>query len=349
MMVVSVLLATFLFSAQLNVGFIYIGPAGDAGWTYAHDQGRLHLEKVFGDQISTTFVESVPEGMEAMMTIESLARRGYDIIFTTSFGYMDPTFLAAEKYPNVWFHHCSGYKSAENMSTYFGRMYEPRFLTGLIAGMKTSSNRIGYVAAHPIPEVVRGINAFALGVRMVNPDARVHVVWSNTWYDPAMEKEAALSLLDMGCDVIAMHQDSPAPQQAAQERGAFSIGYNSDMVAFAPNAYLTSPVWNWGIYYERVIRETMAGTYQAEEYWGGMNDGIVGLAPMTDLVPQNARVMVEVFKEAIKAGSFHPFQGPVYNQRNELVIPKGQIPSDGELLSMSWFVDNVVGIIPGSN
>jgi len=331
--------------ADLKIGFIYNGPVGDAGWNYAHDQGRKHVEEVFGDEVETTYIEGVPESMEALKPIESLVKRGHDLIVTTSFGYMDPTVIAAQQNPDIWFAHCSGYKQAENMSSYFGRMYQPRFLSGLVAGMMTESNKIGFVGAHPFPEVIRGINAFALGVHMVNREAKVHVVWSNTWYDPATEKEAALSLLDLGCDVITQHQNSPATQQAAQERGAYSIAYNESMEKFAPEAYLTAPVWRWGLYYEDIVRKIMNGEYESEAYWGGMKDGIVDLAPMTDLVPKKVQQLVKVFEREIVAGNFDPFQGPVYDQKGTLRIEKGEQLTDGELLSINWFVSNVIGKI----
>jgi basic membrane protein A len=338
-------IAGLAFSAKLKVAFIYVGPIGDAGWTYAHEQGRQYIEKVFGNQIFTSFIESVPEGAESESVLRNFAARGYDIIFATSFGYMDPVIKISKMFPKTVFMHCSGYKTAPNVATYFGRMYEPRFLTGLIAGIMTKSNIIGYVAAHPIPEVIRGINAFALGVKYVNPEAKVHVVWSNTWYDPATEKEAAISLLDIGADVIAQHQDSPAPQQAAQSYGAYSIGYNSDMEAFAPKAYLGAPVWNWGPYYEKVVRDVMNGTWKSEQYWGGMADGVVDIV-VSDLVPESVKNLVSVFKEAIIEGKFHPFTGPIYDQEGNLRVPAGEVLSDGELLEMDWFVDNVVGTIP---
>jgi len=345
-MIVMVILLSLTVMAQLKVGFIYIGPTGDAGWSYAHDQGRKHIEEVFGDKIETTYIESVPESMEALKPIESLVKRGYDLVITTSFGYMDPTLIAAQQNPDTWFAHCSGYKQAENMSSYFGRMYQPRFLSGIVAGMMTKSNKIGFVGAHPFPEVIRGINAFALGVNMVNPDANVHVVWSNTWYDPATEKEAALSLLDLGCDVIAQHQDSPAVQQAAQDRGVYGIAYNAPMKEFAPDAYLTAPVWKWGIYYEDIVRELLNDNHESEAYWGGMKDRIVALAPMTDLVPEKVKQLVKVFENEIVEGNFDPFQGPVYDQKGTLRIEEGEKLTDEELLSMSWFVSNVKGNIP---
>jgi len=345
LLVLIMLVASLITAKALKVAFIYVGPVGDAGWTYAHDLGRQYVQKVFGSDIITSYIESVPEGAESENVLRSYAQRGYDLIFATSFGYMDPVINVAKKYPKTIFMHCSGYKASENVGTYFGRMYEPRFLSGLIAGIMTKSNIIGYVAAHPIPEVIRGINAFALGVKYVNPEAKVHVIWSNTWYDPAMEKEAAISLLDMGADVIAQHQDSPAPQQAAQQYGAYSIGYNSDMSGFAPKAYLGAPVWSWGPYYEKIIKEVMAGTWKSEQYWGGMADGVVDIH-ISDLVPDSVKKLVSVFKEAIIEGKFHPFSGPLYDQSGELRVPAGDVPSDGELLGMDWFVDNVVGTIP---
>ena len=338
--------ALLTLAKPLKIAFIYVGPIGDAGWTYAHDQGRLYLEKVFGDKVVTSYVESVPEGMEAYNTIKSFAKRGYDVIFTTSFGYMDSTLMAAKEFPKIHFFHCSGYKTYKNMTAYFGRMYQARFLTGIVAGMMTKSNIIGYVAAHPIPEVIRGINAFALGVKLVNPKAKVHVVWTHTWYDPATEKEAALSLLDAGADVIAQHQDSPAPVQAARDRGAYAIGYNSDMSKFAPKAHLTAPVWNWGVYYAKVVDEIMKGTYKHGFYWGGMDEGIVDIAPFGPMVPDNVKKLVKVFKKAIKEGYFDPFEGPIYDQEGKLRVKEGEKLSDEALLSMDWFVDNVKGTIP---
>ena len=349
LIVLIISLLTFSITAvakPLKVAFIYIGPTGDAGWTYAHDQGRIYAEKVLDGKITTTYIESVPEGMESYNTIKSLAKRGYNVIFTTSFGYMDATLMAAQEFPKIHFFHCSGYKTAENMTAYFGRMYQPRFLSGIVAGMMTKSNIIGYVAAHPIPEVIRGINAFALGVKLVNPRAKVKVVWTNTWYDPATEKEAALSLIDAGADVIAQHQDSPAPQQAAQERGVYSIGYNSDMSAFAPKAHLTAPIWNWGVFYVDVLQKIIDGTYKHGNVWLGMKDGVVDLAPFGHMVPENVRTIVEVFKKAIIDGEFDPFQGPIYDQSGNLRVKTGSKLSDEKLLSMNWFVDNVEGKIP---
>jgi basic membrane protein A len=328
---------------KLKVGFIYVGPVGDAGWTYAHDLGRKYLEEQLG--VETTYVESVPEGADAERVLTQLAEEGNKVIFATSFGYMDPVINVAKKYPDVVFMHCSGYMTADNAGTYFGRMYQPRYLSGIAAGYKTKSNIIGYVAAFPIPEVIRGINAFTLGVRSVNPDAKVKVVWTHTWYDPAAEKDAAISLLDAGADVIAQHQDTPGPQQAAQERGAFSVGYNTDMKQFAPKAYLTAPIWNWGPYYVETVKAVMDGTWKSEQYWGGMQDNIVGLAPLTELVDEEAKTLIEQKKQEIIDGRFKVFAGPIKDQNGELKVKEGEALTDTEMLEMNWFVEGVEGTI----
>ncbi|MCD6449212.1 MAG: BMP family ABC transporter substrate-binding protein [Thermotogaceae bacterium] len=329
----------------LKVGFLYIGPVGDFGWTYAHDLGRKYLEDHVPGVI-TTYIENVPESIESYRYIEDLVKKDYKIIFATSFGFMDATEQAAKKYPDVYFFHCSGYKyNNTNFTAYFGRIYQPSFLAGIIAGMMTKSNIIGYVAPVPIPEVIRITNAFALGVKLVNPEAKVHVVWTHSWFDPAQEKEAAKSLMDVGADVIAQQTDSAAPVQTAEENGVYSIGYNSDMAVFGPSYYLGAPIWNWGAYYVKVVKEIMAGTYKAGFYWGGMDEDIVKIS-MTNNVPDKVKAVVGAFEKLIKEGKFDPFTGPIYNQKGELMVKEGERMSDEELLSMDWFVDNIVGSIP---
>jgi len=325
------------------MGFIYVGPIGDGGWTYAHEQGRLMVEKETG--IRTIYKESVPEGAEVKDVVRSMIDQGATIIAATSFGYMDFLAEMSTQFPEVKFIHCSGYKMTENMGNYFGRIYEPRFLSGLVAGMKSKSNKIGYVAAFEIPEVVRGINAFTLGVRAANPKAEVHVRWTHTWYDPAKEKEAAKALLDAGCDIIAQHQDTAGPQQAAEERGMFSVGYNTDMTRMAPKAHLTAPVWNWGLYYVKQVKEVIAGTWKPESYWGGMKDGIVDLSPLTKNAPDGAEAKVKEMKKQLVEGKFHPFAGPIKDQSGKVKVPAGKTLTDSELLSMNWFVEGVVGRI----
>ncbi len=340
------LMATFVFASPLKIAFIYVGPVGDAGWTYAHDLGRQYVQKVFGNKIQVTYIESVPEGAEAITVLKSLASRGFNLIYTTSFSYMQQTAQVAKQFPNVIFENCSGYITLKNMGDYFGRIYQAEFLTGLIAGAMTKDNKIGYVAAYPIPEVIRGINAFTIGVRMVNPKATVHVVWVNSWYDPATEKEAALSLINAGCDVIKSETDSAAPLQAAEEHHVYAIGYNTDMIKFAPHYYLTSAVFNWGKFYERDIKAVMNGTWKPEKFWGGLDTGVVGIAPMTKNVPIQTQKLVKAMEEELKTHSFHVFEGPIYDQNGKLKIEKGKIASDDELLSMNWFVEGVIGKIP---
>lgn len=326
----------------LQAAFVYIGPPGDLGWTYEHDQGRKEVEEAFGNLVETAYIEDVPEGPDAARVIRQYAQEGYDMIFATSFGYMDPMYEVAEEFPNVIFEHCSGYKTRDNMATYFGRMYQPRYLSGLIAGKLTENNSIGYVAAFPIPEVLRGINAFTLGVREVNPDAEVRVVWTNTWYDPVIEREAAVALLDQGVDLIAQHQDTTEPQKAAQERGALSIGYDSDMRAFVGDTVLTSPVWQWGVYYKDTVEDVMNDTWETHQYWGGLEEGIVALADYSPKVPQDVRDLVESERQRI-LGDWDVFCGPINNQAGDEVVAAGECMSDGDMLNMEFFVEGVVG------
>ncbi|APC09172.1 BMP family ABC transporter substrate-binding protein [Neomoorella thermoacetica] len=330
---------------KMKVAFVYVGPVGDAGWSWAHDQGRKYLAEKL-PWVETTYMENVPEGADAERVLTELAEQGNKIIFATSFGYMDYVINVAKKYPNVIFMHCSGYKTAENVGTYFGAMEEARYLSGMVAGKMTKKNVLGFVAAHPIPEVIRGINAFTLGARSVNPNVKVKVVWTNTWYDPAAEKQAALSLLDAGADIIAQHQDTPGPQQAAQERGAYGIGYDSDMSQFAPNATLTSPIWNWGPYYVKIVEAVKNGTWKPEQYYGTMKDGIVDLAPFNKMVPQDVRDLVEKKKQEIIDGKFFVFQGPIKDQSGKIRVQEGQKMSQEDILGFNWFVEGVEGEIP---
>ncbi|MDI7274572.1 MAG: BMP family ABC transporter substrate-binding protein [Anaerolineae bacterium] len=331
---------------KFKVAFVYIGPPGDLGWTYEHDRGRKMLEEALGDKVETATIESVPEGPDAARVIRDYAQKGYNMIFTTSFGYMDPTIEVAKEFPKVYFEHCSGYKTADNVSTYFGRIYQPRYLSGLVAGKMTQSNIIGYVAAHPIPEVVRGISAFTRGVRAVNPEAEVRVVWTNTWYDPVKEREAAVALLDQGADIIAQHQDTTEPQKAAAERGKLSIGYDSDMRKFVGDTVLTSPVWNWGSYYIKTVQDALDGKWVSHQVWGPMSEGFVELAELSPKVPQEVRDLVEAEKKKILSGEWDVFWGPVKDQEGKVRVAEGEKMSDADMLSFDWFVEGVVGTIP---
>ncbi|MGI9862276.1 BMP family ABC transporter substrate-binding protein [Moorella naiadis] len=328
-----------------KVAFMYVGPVGDAGWTFAHDQGRKELEKKL-PWVQTSFVENVAEGADAERTLTELAEKGNKVIFATSFGYMDYVLKVAPKYPQTVFLNCAHFKSAANAGNYYGRMYQPRYLSGIIAGKMTKSNIIGYVASHPIPEVIRGINALALGVRSVNPKAVVKVVWTNTWYDPAAEKQAALSLLDTGADVIAENQDTPGPMIAAQERGAYGIGNNTDMSSFAPKAVLTTPIFHWGKYYTQVVKEVKEGKQWDHNYWGSMKDGVVDLAPYGPMVPDDVKQLVEAKKKEILDGKWDVFTGPIKDQSGKVRIAEGQKMSDADMLQFNWFVEGVQGEIP---
>jgi basic membrane protein A len=333
---------------KLKVAFIYIGQAGDMGWTYEHDRARKVLEAELGDQIETIVVPDVPDDDPATSekAIRDVVQQGAKVVFATSFGYMDPMATVAPDYPDVYFEHCSGYKTADNLATYFGRIYQPRYLSGLVAGKMTEDNFIGYVAAHPIPEVIRGINAFTLGVREVNPDATVHVVWTNTWYDPVKEREAAEALLDEGADVIAQHQDTTEPQKAAQERGLVSIGYDSDMAQFVGDTVLTSPIWNWGPYYIERVKAVLDGTWKTHEYWGGLADGAVELAAFSPKVPDDVKALVDAEEQKILSGDWDVFCGPIYDQDGNVKVADGECMSDGDMLGIDWFVEGVVGTIP---
>lgn len=329
----------------IKVAFIYVGPKNDGGWSQAHDEGRLYLEQQL-PYVETAYTENVPEGAPCEKVIRDYCNEGYKVIFTTSFGFMDPTLDVAKDYPDVVFEHCSGFKKAENMGNYFGRMYEPDYLGGLVAGMMTESNYIGFVAPFSTPEVVREIDTFTTGVREVNPDAEVHVIWTNSWFDPALEASAAETFIANGADIIASGVDSPAALQAAEKAGKYGVGYDMDMASFAPAAVLTSRIWHWGPYYTKVVEAVHDGTWTAGEYWDGMEAGIVDLAPYGPMVPQEVQDYVENRKQMILNGDYDPFMGPIYDQNGTLRVKEGEELSDGEKLSIQWFVDGVIGTIP---
>jgi basic membrane protein A len=334
---------------KFRVAFVYVGPIGDLGWTYAHDQGRLEMEKNVAD-VETAFQESVPENpADAERVIRDFANKDFNLIVTTSFGYMDPTITVAKDFPDTQFIHISGYKTSENVSTAFGKIEEPRYVSGLIAGKMTTANQLGYVAAFPIPEVIRGINAFTLGVRKSNPEAVVQVVWTNTWYDPQKERQAAEALLDDGADVIAQHQDTAGPQQAAEARGKYGVGYNADMAELAPKAVLTCPIWHWGVYYTKAAEEIIAGSWESNQYWGGWQDGVVGLSPVGEMVPDDVKQMADAEVAKFESGEqtiFTIFTGPLKDNEGEERVADGTEMTGDEILNMNWFVEGVDGDIP---
>ena len=330
----------------LKVGFVYVSPIGEAGWTYRHDVARKYLEAQFGDKIETTYVESVAEGADAERVITQLAKNGNDLIFTTSFGYMNPTLKVAKRFPKVKFEHATGYKRAKNVGTYFDRIYQARYLTGVLAGYMTKTDTIGYVAAFPIPEVMRGINAFTLGLRSVKPNATVKVVWVNSWYDPGKEHEAASSLIQQGADVLTQHTDSPAPVQAAEAAGIYAIGYHSDMSVFGPKAFLTSPVHNFNQFYAKRVQQVLDGTWKSEDVWGGIDTGMTTLAPLNKSIPADVVQKIEALSDDIASGKLHPFAGPIMNQAGQIIVNEGEQIADKDLLGMSYYVKGVEGKLP---
>ncbi|MGB0670323.1 MAG: BMP family ABC transporter substrate-binding protein [Rhodospirillales bacterium] len=330
----------------VKAAWIYVGPVGDHGWSYQHDQGRLAVETAFGDAVKTTFVESVKEGADAERVIQQLAAAGNDIIFTTSFGFMNPTLKVAKRNPKVKFEHATGYKRGDNVATYAARFYEGRYPVGKLAGKMTKSNIVGYIASFPIPEVVRGINATALGLRSVNPKAEIRVIWVNSWYDPGKEREAAETLIAQGADVILQHTDSPAPIQAAEEKGVWAVGQASDMTRFGPKAHLTAIVDDWKPYYISRVKAVMDGTWESIDTWGGMNAGMTYLSDLNPAIPDDVKAMVTEVADAITAGKLHPFTGPIRDQSGKEVLAAGKVMDDGALLGMDWYVEGVVGKLP---
>ena len=326
-----------------KVGFVYIGTPGDGGWTFEHDKGRLLVDETFG--ITSTTVENVPEGPDAERVIEELAQ-DHDIIFTTSFGYMDPTINVAKRYPDVVFMHATGYKTAENVGIYQAKGYESGYLSGLAAGPLAENNKIGYVGAFPIPEVIYTINAFTLAAQSVNPDIEVSVLWSNTWYDPTAERQAAVSLLDEGISVLANYQDSPAGIQAAAERGVWGMGNDSDMNRFAPDTYITNPVLNWGEFYVEIVQSVIDGTWKPDSHLRGLKEDMADIAPFGKNVPQEVQDAVEAKRKEIMDGTLEVFAGPIYDQNGELRVPEGESMTVEEILAMDWFVKGIKGTIP---
>jgi basic membrane protein A and related proteins len=333
---------------KLKVGFIYLGPVGDYGWTYQHEQARLALVKEFGDKIETTYLENVSEGPDAERSIEQLVRAGNKLIFTTSFGYMDPTVKVAKKYPNVHFEHATGFKRDANMSIYNGRFYEGRYIQGVIAGKMSKSGVLGYIGSFPIPEVIMGINATMIGAQSVNPNIKVKIIWVNTWFDPGKEADAAKALLDQGADVIMQHTDSPAAMQVASERGKLAFGQDSEMIKFGPKAQLTSIIDNWAPYYIDRVKAELAGTWKSEDTWGGLKSKLVVMAPYTNM-PDDVKKLATDTEAAITDAKLYPFKCPVLGQDGKPVECKGgEHLDDGQVLGMNFYVKGIDDTIPGS-
>ncbi len=332
---------------KTKVGFVYVGPVGDGGWTYEHNQGRLAVEKEFGDAVETVFQENVPEGADAERVLTQMALSGADLIFTTSFGYMDPTVNVAAKFPNVKFEHATGYKRADNVSTYSARFYEGRAIQGHIAGKMTKSNVIGYIASFPIPEVIRGINSAYIHAKKVNPDVEFKIIWAYTWFDPAKEADAAKALIEQGADVILQHTDSTAPQAAAEQAGnVITFGQASDMGEYAPMPRVSSIIDNWAPYYLARTKAVMDGTWTSVDTWDGIGAGMVGIGEISDAVPADVKAEALAMKDAIAAGTYHPFTGPLKKQDGSDWLAEGEVADDGTLAGMGFYVEGIVGDIP---
>ncbi|MGA9253937.1 MAG: BMP family ABC transporter substrate-binding protein [Roseobacter sp.] len=333
---------------KTKVGFVYVGPVGDGGWTFTHDQGRLAVEEEFGDAVETVFVENVAEGPDAERVMTQMALDGADVIFTTSFGYMDATNNVAAKFPDIKFEHATGYKRLHpNVSTYSARFYEGRAVQGHIAGSITESNIIGYIASFPIPEVIRGINSAYIHAKKANPDVEFKIIWAYTWFDPAKEADAAKALIEQGADVILQHTDSTAPHAAAQEAGnVAAFGQASDMTAYAPYPRVSAILDLWGPYYIERTRAAMDGTWESVDTWNGIGDGMVGIGEITDAVPAEVKAEALALKAALADGSYHAFTGPINKQDGSVWLAEGETADDGTLAGMNFYVEGVAGDVP---
>ena len=332
---------------KLKVGFIYLGPVGDYGWTYQHEVGRQELMKALGDKVETTYLENVNEGPDAERAIEQLVRSGHKLIFTTSFGYMDATLKVARKYPDVHFEHATGFKRDKNMATYSARWYQGRYIQGTIAGKASKAGVLGYIGSFPIPEVVSGINATMLAAQKINPNIKVKVIWVNTWFDPGKEADAAKALLDQGADIIMQHTDSPAAVQVASERGALAFGQDSDMIKFGPKTQLTAIIDNWAPYYIERVKEQLAGTWKSTDVWGGLKSKMFIMAPYTNL-PDDIKRLASDTEAAITEDRLHPVTGPILTQEGTTVECKGGTHlADEQILGMNFYVKGIDDKIPG--
>jgi len=340
-------LGTAAVAADVKVGFVYVGPIGDGGWTYEHDKGRLAVEKHFGDRVETIYQENVPEGADAERVMTTMAMQGADLIFTTSFGYMDPTINVAKKFPNVKFEHATGYKRSDNVSTYSARFYEGRAIQGHIAGKMTKTNKVGYIASFPIPEVIRGINSAYIHAKKVNPDIEFNIIWVYTWFDPAKEADAAKALIDQGADVVLQHTDSTAPQAAAKEAGnVITFGQASDMGEYAPMPRVSSIIDDWAPYYIARTQAVLDGTWESVDTWDGIGPGMVGIGEISDAVPADVKAEALAMRDAIANGTYHPFTGPIKKQDGSDWLGAGETSDDGTLLGMSFYVEGITAEVP---
>ncbi len=332
---------------KVKAGFVYAGPVRDHGWTYQHNEGRVAVEAALGDKVETTFFENVPEGADAERVITRMATSGHDLIFTTSFGYMNPTLKVAKRFPNVMFEHATGFKRADNVSTYSARFYEGRHVAGLMSGKMTKTKKLGYVASFPIPEVIRGINAVTMAARSIDPEITMRVIWVSSWFDPGKEAEAARALADQGVDVLFQHTNSSAPNQVAEERGIKTVGQASDMARFAPNAHMVSIINDWAPYYVSRMKAVLDGSWASEDIFGGFDTGMIKMGVMNANLPSEVKAMALAAEQAIKTGALHPFIGPIIKQDGTVVGENGGVLDIGDILGQNFYVKGVEGQIPG--
>ena len=333
----------------LKVAFAYVGPVGDGGWTFAHDNARKAVEKEFGDRVQTSFVESVPEGADAERGLRDMAQQGNKLIFGTTFGYMEPMLKVAADFPDVKFEHATGYKTAPNMGTYDSRTYQGAYMAGVIAGAMTKTNTLGVVASIPIPEVIRNINSFTLGAQSTNPNVKTKVVWVNEWFSPPKETEAATSLINGGADILMQNTDSSAVLQTAEKMGKRGFGWDSDMKAYAPKAHLGSSVINWAPFYIKAVGDTLDGKWTNTPVWWGVKEGAIDLVSLADDVPAEAKAKLDTVKAGLKDGSFHIWKGPIADNTGKEVLAKDQVADDKFLGGVNFYVKGVEGKVPGSD
>jgi basic membrane protein A len=335
-------------NAPLKIGFIYVSPIGDAGWTHQHDIARLQMEKNLAPRVTTKYIENVPEGADAERVIRELAQSGHKLIFTTSFGYMNPTIKVAQQFPNTFFEHATGYKTAKNVGTYNARFYEGRYLAGIVAGRMTKTNVAGYVAAFPIPEVVMGINAFTRGMRSGNPKAETKVVWISTWFDPGRESEAANTLVAQDADVLTHHTDSTAVVQAAEAKKVYAVAYHSDMSKYGPNAQITAVTHVWDRYYTERAQAVLDGKWKPDHVWGGIKEGMIAMGPFGKTVPNDVREMMKKAEAGIATGQLHPFTGPMKDNEGKERLAAEKTITDDALSKMDYYVEGVQGKLPAN-
>jgi basic membrane protein A and related proteins len=333
----------------LKIAFAYVGPVGDAGWTFAHDLGRKAVEAEFGDRVKTSFVENVPEAADAERVIRQMVADGNKLVFGTTFGYMDPMMKVAADHKDVRFEHGTGFKTADNMRTYDSRTYEGAYMAGVVAGAMTKSNTLGVVGSIPIPEVIRNINTFTLGAQSVNPKIKTRVVWIGKWFDPPKEGEAAQSLINQGADVLFQNTDSTAVLQTAEKNKKLAFGWDSDMSAFAKEAHLGSAIINWAPYYKKAVKDALDGTWKTEQTWWGVKEGAIDLVAVSDKVPADIKAKVDAARAGFKDGSFHPWKGPITGQDGKVVVEKDKVPDDKFMLGINFYVRGVDGKVPSGD